>query len=96
MINSKQNNVGQQAGAIALLERIQCRQKPEYWYQALLGIMMDMSLDDLVQEMEPDFYNQRIKSKGNLLIITHFFIFFSLTEIHVNGNWNTFHHLLLV
>ena len=64
VINSKHNNVGQQAGAVVLLERIQCRREPEYWYETLLEIMMNNELDDLVKEMEPDFYNSRIRSTG--------------------------------
>ena len=64
VINSKHNIFGQQAGAVVLLERIQCRQKPEYWYETLLEIMMNNELDDLVKEMEPDFYNSRIRSTG--------------------------------
>ena len=55
-INSKHNNVGSQAGAVVLLERIQCRREPEYWYETLLDIMMKNGLDDLVKEMEPDIY----------------------------------------
>ena len=56
VINSKYNNVGQQAGAVMLLERIQCRQKPEVWYEKLLELMMKHGLDDLVKEMEPEFH----------------------------------------
>ena len=65
VINSRHNNEGQQAGAVVLLQRIQCRQAPEVWYEKLMEVMMEMDLDDLVKEMEPDFYQDKVKSKGN-------------------------------
>ena len=61
-INSKHNNVGQQAGAVELLMRIQCRQEPGVWYEKLLELMMKEGLDDLVKEMEPDFYANRVQA----------------------------------
>lgn len=62
VINSKQNNAGQQAGAVMLLERIQIRQAPGVWYEMLLDLMMANSLGDLVKHMEPDFYDRKMKS----------------------------------
>ena len=56
VINSKYNNAGPQAAAVVLLERIQCRQQPGVWYEKLLELMMKDGLDDLVKEMEPEFY----------------------------------------
>ena len=56
VIISQDKNVGTQAGAIMLLERIQCRQAPVVWYKKLLELMMADEQGDLVKEMEPDFY----------------------------------------
>ena len=62
-INTRYNTSGQRAGASILLDRMQCRKKPEEWYSAFLNALNETGYSQMVDELEPDV-NKRPHNSG--------------------------------
>lgn len=57
-------NSGRTAASFVLLECVQCRLPPQKWFNCLLGALHECGRDDIVKEIDPDFFQKKEKFRG--------------------------------